>query len=114
MPLFVSEINFAAVTLTENVGVIFCSQNRIRRITLVKYTKIICISTFAFLQAKHRIPTPLRAVFSVLCAFPSKGQRRSRWRKPSLNFWSVNCRGNGAGTAANLLFSESKYETLDG
>ena len=24
-------------------------------------------------------------------------QRRSRWRKPSLNFWSVNCRGNGAG-----------------
>lgn len=74
MPLFVSEINFAAVTLTENVGVIFCSENRIRRITLVmKYTKIICISTFAFLQAKHRSPTPLRAVFSVLCAFPSKG-----------------------------------------
>ena len=73
MPLFVSEINFAAVTLTENVGVIFCSETRIRRITLVKYTKIICISTFAFLQAKHRIPTPLRAVFSVLCAFPSKG-----------------------------------------
>ena len=56
MPLFVSEINFAAVTLTENVGVIFCSQNRIRRITLVKYTKIICISTFAFLQAKTSHP----------------------------------------------------------
>ena len=33
MPLFVSEINFAAVTLTENVGVIFCFENRIRRIT---------------------------------------------------------------------------------
>lgn len=54
MPLFVSEINFAAVTLTENVGVIFCSENRIRRITLVKYTKIICISTlFHTIEAPH-------------------------------------------------------------
>jgi hypothetical protein len=55
MPLFVSEINFAAVTLTENVGVIFCSENRIRRLTLMKkYTKIICISTlFHTIEAPH-------------------------------------------------------------
>lgn len=33
MPHFVSEINILAITLTENVGVIFCSENRIRRIT---------------------------------------------------------------------------------
>ncbi|CCL14219.1 hypothetical protein BN170_1690005 [Clostridioides difficile T22] len=25
----------------------------------------------------------------------------------------MNCRGNGAGTAANLLFSEGKYKELD-
>ncbi len=39
-------------------------------------------------------------------------QRRSRWRTPSSNFWSVNCRGNGAGTAANLSLSDSKYRAL--
>ena len=33
-------------------------------------------------------------------------QRRSRWRKPSSDFWNVSCRENGAGTAANLLFRE--------
>lgn len=31
-------------------------------------------------------------------------QRRSRWRKPSSNFWSVSCRGNATVTAANLSF----------
>lgn len=39
-------------------------------------------------------------------------QRRSRWRKPSSNFWSVSCRGNATVTAANLLFSGSKYREL--
>lgn len=43
--------------------------------------------------------------------FPKK-QRRSRWRKPSSNFWSVSCRGNATVTAANLLFSGSKYREL--
>lgn len=33
-------------------------------------------------------------------------QRRSRWRKPSSNFWSVSCRGNATVTAANLLFGK--------
>ena len=42
-----------------------------------------------------------------------KTQRRSRWRTPSSNFWSVNCKGNGAGTAANFLFSVSKYRALE-
>lgn len=38
-------------------------------------------------------------------------QRRSRWRKPSSNFWSVSCRGNATVTAANLLFSEVNTES---
>ena len=33
-------------------------------------------------------------------------------RKPSSNFWSVSCRGNATVTAANLLFSGSKYREL--
>lgn len=40
-------------------------------------------------------------------------QRRSRWRKPSSDFWNVSCRENGAGTAANLLFSGSKCRNLE-
>ena len=31
---------------------------------------------------------------------------------PSSNFWSVSCRGNATVTAANLLFSGSKYREL--
>lgn len=38
-------------------------------------------------------------------------QRRSRWRKPSSNFWSVSCRGNATVTAANLLFREVNTES---
>ena len=38
--------------------------------------------------------------------------KNSRWRKPSSNFWSVSCRGNATVTAANLLFSGSKYREL--
>ena len=41
------------------------------------------------------------------------GREDRKWRTLSSNFWSVNCRGNEAGKAANLLFSEGKYKELD-
>lgn len=40
-----------------------------------------------------------------------KGNQKET-RKPSSNFWSVSCRGNATVTAANLLFSGSKYREL--
>lgn len=65
MPLFVSEINFAAVTLTENVGVIFApKQNKkdnaceIRENHLYKHIR--------FPTGKTSHPYALRAVFRSL------------------------------------------------
>ena len=43
--------------------------------------------------------------------FP-KNTTPKQMEKPSSNFWSVSCRGNATVTAANLLFSGSKYREL--
>ena len=43
--------------------------------------------------------------------FP-KNTTPKQMEEPSSNFWSVSCRGNATVTAANLLFSGSKYREL--
>ena len=68
MPLFVSEINLATVTLTEHVSAIFHDN---RMLTERAFYCLLLKQTF--LQSNPRIPRLLRAVSSVLCAFPSKG-----------------------------------------